>query len=116
MPAWLIHPLAETVAVGAACLIAWTLMGSDRARVTALALLLLIFSIGNPARLVRQEEFLWAALVSILGYCGLFALAGWLLHSARDRLGPAAPFALLPLFLYPFALFAAALVAFRLRG
>jgi hypothetical protein len=116
MPAWLIHPLAETVAVGAACLAAWTLITRDRNRLIALALLLTIYAIGNPARLVRQDEFLWAALVSIAGYCGLFALVGWLLHGARDRLGPAAPFALLPLFIYPFALFAAALVAFRLKS
>jgi hypothetical protein len=115
MPGWLIHPLIETVAVAAACLAAWRLLARDRARLIALALLLTLFTIGNPVRLVRLEPFLWAALVSIAGYIGLFALAGWLVHSARDRLGPAAPFALLPLFLYPFALFAAALFAYALK-
>ena len=115
MPGWLIHPLAEAVGTGAACLAAWTLLSSERARLGALGLLLAIYAVGNPARLVRLEPFLPAALVSMAGYAGLFALAGWLVHSARDRLGPAAPFALLPLLLYPFALFAAALVALALR-
>jgi hypothetical protein len=115
MPGWLIHPLAEAVAVAAACLAAWALMAGERARLTALAVLLTLYAVGNPARLVRLEPFLWAALVSIGGYVLLFALAGWLVHSARDRLGPAAPFALLPLLLYPFALFAAALIALALK-
>lgn len=112
MPGWLIHPLAEAIAVGAGCLAAWTLLSSDRARVGALGLLLAIYAVGNPARLVRLDPFLWAAFVSMAGYAGLFALAGWLVHSARDRLGPGAPFALLPLLIYPFALFAAGLVAY----
>jgi hypothetical protein len=78
-------------------------------------MLMTLYAVGNPARLVRLEPFLWAALVSIAGYCGLFALAGWLVHKTRHELGPAAPFALLPLLIYPFALFAAALVALALK-
>ena len=115
MPSWLIHPLAEAIATGAACLAAWTLLASERARLAALGLLLAIYAVGNPARLVRLEPFLWAALVSMAGYAGLFSLAGWLVHRARHRLGPAAPFALLPLLLYPFALFASALIALALK-
>jgi len=117
MPAWLSHPTLEAVGVGLVMVLLWRMLARPAARLTALALCLGVYAIGNPWRLTALEPFLAAALVSIIGYFALFALAGWLVQRDRHRLGPGAPFALLPMLLYPFALFAAALLAHSLgRG
>jgi hypothetical protein len=111
MPAWLIHPALEAVGTAAAIVVAWRMLRRPGARLTALTLGLAAYSLGDPLRLIGVEPFLWAALVSILGYAGLLALAGLLLGRARPTFGPEALIALMPLLLYPFALFAAALLA-----
>src|SRR5204863_456107 len=82
-------------------LLAWSLLRRPRARLVALTLGLAAYSLGGPLRLIGVEPFLPAALVSMLGYFGLLALAGWLIGRARPTIGPEALIALMPLLLYP---------------
>lgn len=116
MPAWLIHPALAAAGTAVAILIAWVALRRPGARLAALTIGSAAYSLGEPLRLIAVQPFLWAALVSMLGYGSLIALTGLLLGRARPRFDASSLIALMPFLLYPFALLAAALVAYgRLR-